>query len=378
MIGVRGYGRSYLEPLTAHGAAGSARFVAGCDVNPEAAADLPAGVEFFTDHRSMLARTRPDVTIVASPPHTHFEMAWDAMEAGSDVMLEKPPVVSVTEHTQLIELSRNRGRLCQIGFQGLAAEPMIRLLALVADGTLGEIGDITVTGQWIRLDRYYQRSRWAGHRALDGVVAADGVATNPLAHPVMNALAVAQAADPSAVPETLEVEAYRCRDIATDDTLSARIRLGDGKRIHVALTLCAEMQEAPVVTVYGTSGVAELGETASVLSIDGERLDLSTERGRPFDNLLAHRRDPQNVPLRASLQRTEAFTAFLEGMLASGDPHRIPAEHLEERDEDGSRRVILAGINAAVADSARTRALFSELGAAWARPGVSVDLRNRR
>jgi predicted dehydrogenase len=374
LIGVRGYGSSYLESLAAHSAAGTVSFVAGCDINPDAASDLPEGTAFFTDHRAMLARTRPDVTIVASPPHTHFEMAKDAIEAGSDIMLEKPPVVSVGQHDELIRLIQAHGRTCQVGFQGLTAEPVIRLLDLAAAGDLGEVGDITVTGKWIRLDRYYQRSRWAGHRELDGVVVPPRVGPKPPGEPQLKAQAVGPAAAPSAVAGFEEVEGYKCRGIATDDTLSARVHLNNGKRIHIALTLCAERHEWPVVTVYGAGAVAELAETATVLRVDGEQLDLSPDRGRPFDNLLAHRRDPGTVPLRASLQRTAAFTAFLEGMLNSGDVRRVDPEFLEERDEDGTRRVILSGINAAVAEAARQRALFSELGLPWARPGVSVPL----
>ncbi|WP_165368022.1 Gfo/Idh/MocA family protein, partial [Phytoactinopolyspora endophytica] len=216
LIGVRGFGRTYLEPLNRLAAKGEVRFVGGCDLNPDSGADLPGDTAFYTDHRAMLEDCRPEVTIVATPPHTHFQLAMDAVGAGSDVLLEKPPVVSVTQHQQLLAACRRSGRLCQVGFQAMAGEPMQRLLGIVARGEIGEVTDIAVTGQWIRLDEYYGRSGWAGHRVLDGVVVADGASTNPFAHPVMNALAVAQADDPAAKPVTLEVESYRCRDIATD------------------------------------------------------------------------------------------------------------------------------------------------------------------
>ncbi|NED99499.1 Gfo/Idh/MocA family protein [Phytoactinopolyspora halotolerans] len=374
LIGVRGFGRTYLGPLENLVAREEARFAGGCDINPEAGADLPAGTVFYDDHKKMLESCHPDITIVATPPHTHFQLAVDALEVGSDVLLEKPPVVSTSQHARLAAAVRSSGRLCQVGFQAMAGEPMQRLLALVADGAIGAVTDIAVTGQWIRLDEYYRRSPWAGHRHLDGIVVADGVSTNPFAHPVMNALAVAQADDPEATPVALEVESYRCRDIATDDTVSARVHLSNGKRIHIALTLCAEEIVEPVVTVHATGGVARLGNTGTTLTIDGVVQDVSAERGRPLDNLLAHRRDPERAPLMVSLERTAAFTAYLEGMLNSPAPLRVPSEFLRQRPEEGSRRVILTGINQAISTAGEELALFSELGLKWARPPASVPL----
>ncbi|WP_158542929.1 Gfo/Idh/MocA family protein [Phytoactinopolyspora halophila] len=374
LIGVQGFGRSYLRILHELENTGQIRFVAGSDLMPEASGELPGHASFHSDHREMLAEREPDVTIVATPPHTHFQIARDAIEAGSDVLLEKPPVVSIGQHLDLMELCRRRGRICQVGFQGLASAAIQRLLEVAAADRLGEITDISVTARWIRLDRYYERSAWAGRRERDGVVVADGVATNPLAHPVMNALRIAQAEDPHAQPVQLDVEAYRCRDIATDDTASIRLHMSNGKHVHVAVTLCAETLADPRVIVRGTTTDAVLADTATSVYVGGIREHVPAERGQPLHNLLSHRRDPARVTLLAPLGQTLAFTAFLEGMMNSGPPHRLAPEFLDERDEEGSRRVILRGIDAVIAEAGRRPALFSEVGTPWAVPPVSVPL----
>ncbi|NDL56162.1 Gfo/Idh/MocA family protein [Phytoactinopolyspora mesophila] len=374
LIGVRGFGQKYMELLTSPARAEHVRMVSGCDIAPDAAADLPPQVPFYTDFRAMLRECPADVVIVATPPHQHFEMARSALEAGSDVLMEKPPVVSSAEHTALLDVCRSRHRVCQIGFQNLVGAPMQRLLQLTAEGRLGEIRDIAVTGAWIRRDSYYRRSRWAGHRTLDGVVVADGAATNPFAHAVMNALAIAEAADPGAVPVRMEVESYRCRDIATDDTISARLDLSGGQRIHIALTLCAEEFADPVVTVHGTGAVAELGATATTLSVDGAPVELPADRGEPLDNLLAHLRE--GSPLLVPLTRTAAFTSFVESMVTSAPPHPVPADALEvHADDDGQdRRVVLRGINDVIAESGSEAKLFSEIGVPWAQPPEAIRL----
>lgn len=373
VVGLQGYGRAHLARLDELERRGNARLVAGCDVNPDAREVLAEHATFYPEHRSMLAECAPQVVIIATPPHTHLDIARDAIEAGSDVLLEKPPVVSMAEHVSLVRLCRRLDRRCQVGFQHLVSRATRMMLRLVGDHRLGTVTDVVVTAPWVRTDRYYERSRWAGRRRLDGVVIADGVATNPLAHPVMNALAILHVANESTWPTQLDAEAYRCRDNDADDTLSARIRMSDGHSIHLAVTLCAEAQADAAVTVKGSEATAELiGGTE--LRIDGIVAELPGGDDHPLDDLLEHRRDPAHRRLAIPLERTAPFTAVLEGMLNSGEPRRIPQEFLEERVDSGTRRVVLRGVDALIARSGVERALFSELGAPWARPPVSVAL----
>ena len=59
-----------------------------------------------------LLSARPDVTAVALcvPPQVRFGMAWEALQAGRDVLLEKPPGATVAEVFALADLARARGR----------------------------------------------------------------------------------------------------------------------------------------------------------------------------------------------------------------------------------------------------------------------------
>src|SRR5690606_19671393 len=194
-------------------------FVAGCDVDRVEEAELPSGVARYSHHREMLAEIKPDITTIATPPHTHFRLAADAIRAGSDVLVEKPPVVSLEQHRELLALAAEHGRLCQVGFQSLTSPALARLLDAVAAGRLGRVTRISATGAWIRTDTYHARSPWAGRRRIGDVAVADGAATNPFAHAVMNALVVADAVAPGESLTSLEAEAYRCRNIETDDTM---------------------------------------------------------------------------------------------------------------------------------------------------------------
>jgi len=73
-------------------------------------AGLP-GFDHFARLDAML-EARPDVTAVALcvPPQVRFGMAWAALSAGRDVLLEKPPGATVAEVQALADLARAKGR----------------------------------------------------------------------------------------------------------------------------------------------------------------------------------------------------------------------------------------------------------------------------
>lgn len=81
--------------------------VAGCD--PAARAErLPFPV--FPDAGEMLARVRPEILVVATPPATHFEVGKLGLEAGCHVFCEKPFAESLEEADALVALAERCGR----------------------------------------------------------------------------------------------------------------------------------------------------------------------------------------------------------------------------------------------------------------------------
>lgn len=64
----------------------------------------------YTDLDSMLAGARPDVLIVATPPDTHSSLCLRAIEAGVNVICEKPFVSTLPEADSVIDAARRAGR----------------------------------------------------------------------------------------------------------------------------------------------------------------------------------------------------------------------------------------------------------------------------
>jgi predicted dehydrogenase len=84
-----------------------------CDLSPataEAAAERYGARAWFTDHRAMLEKTRPDVVHITTPPTSHFRPAMDSLNAGAHVIVEKPATATFEELQALVRRAQETGR----------------------------------------------------------------------------------------------------------------------------------------------------------------------------------------------------------------------------------------------------------------------------
>lgn len=84
-----------------------------CDLSPataEAAAERYGARAWFTDHRVMLEKARPDVVHVTTPPTSHFALAMDSLDAGAHVIVEKPAASTFQELETLLRRAQEVSR----------------------------------------------------------------------------------------------------------------------------------------------------------------------------------------------------------------------------------------------------------------------------
>jgi predicted dehydrogenase len=328
------------------------------DVSP--VVDPPPGVPVYTDHRDLLTAVAPDIVIVCTPPHTHLGIAVDALRAGADVLLEKPPVLNGAEHRRLLAVLAETGRACQVGFQALASPALTSLLSTVDGGGLGPVTSIAAVAAWKRDETYFGRSAWVGKRSLHGRPTLDGALANPCAHAVMQVLAIARRP-----VVRVEVERYRTSAIEVDDTAALRLTFGGGLRALVAVTLCAEEFVPGEITVAGPLGTAVLEYPTDRLRLPADPC-LQHVPGRTglLANLAEHRADATR-PLLAPLSRTLPFTEVLDAVGAA--PVRsVGPQYLRTATDLPAPRTVLVGVNDTLRAAASALALFSELSVPWA------------
>jgi predicted dehydrogenase len=96
------------------------------DLDPVRAAELGAklGAPVFADVRALCAggcsggsadSPGVDAVVVAVPTLSHYDVVREALEAGMDVLVEKPIAANLSEAEQLLALAEAGGRVLQVG-----------------------------------------------------------------------------------------------------------------------------------------------------------------------------------------------------------------------------------------------------------------------
>lgn len=369
LAGVHGHGRFHLQTIRRLSPSLDIELAGLCDSRPltDDIRALTGPVTLYQSLPDMLGAVAPDITIIATPIHTHVDLALLALESGSHLLLEKPPAPALAEYSRLVSAVDSAGLACQVGFQSLGSPATAAVRQLINAGTVGTVRGIAAIGCWMRDESYYARAPWAGRRWLDGVPVMDGAVTNPFAHAVLSALSVAgaEALDDVAAVET---DLYHANDIEADDTSAVRLRTGTGIPITIAVTLCGPRAFEPHVIVDGTRGQITLRYTEDEVRVSAGRGEEVTRYPRTdlLDNLVSHVRDP-GTELLVPLRRTGSFMRVVEAVRDAPEPAPVPAGCQRIEGSAENRRHVVTGIDQAVLAAATGQRLFRELDLPWTR-----------
>jgi predicted dehydrogenase len=79
-----------------------------------------------------------DAVVIATPVHTHYNLAKIALNNGKHVLLEKPMTSSVVEAVELIELAEKKGLLLMVDHTFLYTGAVMKMKELVDNQTIGK------------------------------------------------------------------------------------------------------------------------------------------------------------------------------------------------------------------------------------------------
>src|SRR6476660_1198248 len=183
LIGAGGIARYHIRQMLTLALAGSARelqstirVVALCE--PSEARALEAANVFVEagllpppnqpDWQRLIAEygAELDAAVILTPHALHHDQARACLDAGIDVLLEKPMVMTAAEARSLIETRDRTGRLLVVAFQG-SLSPQVREAArLLRSGELGAILNVSAVAwqNWATLTE----GTWRRDPALSG------------------------------------------------------------------------------------------------------------------------------------------------------------------------------------------------------------------
>jgi predicted dehydrogenase len=106
------------------------------------------GVPTFASLDALLAEARPEVVIIGTPPHTHADFCLQALDAGCDVICEKPFVSSLEEADRVMAAAAAAGRRIALNHE-FREMPIFRA---VRDAAARERGGVVFAQAWQNMD----------------------------------------------------------------------------------------------------------------------------------------------------------------------------------------------------------------------------------
>jgi len=96
------------------------------------------GCEGSDDWKTAVTRDDVDAVLVCTPPHVHAEISIAAMRAGKDVLCEKPLTRTVAEAEEMVNVSKETGRILKCGFNHRHHPAIWEAKRLVDEGRIGK------------------------------------------------------------------------------------------------------------------------------------------------------------------------------------------------------------------------------------------------
>lgn len=224
-----GIGRQHIEGYRALD--GRFEIAAICDLNLELARGLAAefAIPVVTDKLDDLLASDVDIVDVCTPPGSHRRLIEAALDAGKNVVCEKPLVGSLADADAVIARAARSERLVMPIFQYRFAPGYQKLLRLVEHGLAGPLHVATVETHWRRGADYYAvpwRGKWESE--LGGALLGHAIHAHDMLCGVAGPIAAVGA-----------FTATRVNPIETEDCAAASLRMRSGALASLSVTLGA-------------------------------------------------------------------------------------------------------------------------------------------
>lgn len=227
------------------------------DVNPDSPKRLLNAVKgfkdvkIFTDYKAAIDEIKPSIVSVTVPSGLHFQIAKYAMEHGSNLLLEKPMTMSVSEAREIFELSEKTGLKIAMGhiYRYL---PIVGLVKQdIAEGKYGKVTHGTIYVRWGHGEDYYSSAAWRGTWKSDG-----GALMNQSIHAI-DLLIWLMGSEPE---EATAMIAQRLRNIEAEDLGMAVLKLENGALAQIeGTTATITSKHTAEFSVFCENGQLSMG-----------------------------------------------------------------------------------------------------------------------
>lgn len=213
-----------------------------CDPAPPAraaATQVAPGVEVQGAFEQALNRDDITAIAIAAPAAMHYSLARAALQAGKDVLVEKPLCLELKDAEELVRLADQLGRVLMVGHL-LQYHPCVQALhSRLAQGDLGKLHYITSNRLNMGKIRREENALWSF-----------------APHDISVILSLAN----NQLPDRVRCSGGEYLNQGVADTTLTTIHFAGGVRAHVFVTWLNPFKEQKL-TVVGSSGIAVFDDT---------------------------------------------------------------------------------------------------------------------
>lgn len=130
--------------------------------------DLSKEMPQYTDYKKMLQEQKPELVAIATESGKHAQIALDCIEAGCNVIIEKPIALSLADADQIIERAKEKGVKVCACHQNRFNKSIQKIREAVEKKRFGRLLYGTAHIRWARDYEYYARAKWRGTWEQDG------------------------------------------------------------------------------------------------------------------------------------------------------------------------------------------------------------------
>jgi dTDP-4-amino-4,6-dideoxygalactose transaminase/predicted dehydrogenase len=171
-IGIVGCGQIGRWHLNAYKTNSHVKLVAFADTNFDKAQEFAneVGGHAYGSHKEMIEHEKLDGVSICTIPSTHRDIAIDLLDAGINVLCEKPLAISVTQAQEMVDKAKEKDLLLLTGFKFRFFDEVLETKKLLEKGSLGKIlnfrlmfgGYRDMAGSW-----YFKREISGGGVIID-------------------------------------------------------------------------------------------------------------------------------------------------------------------------------------------------------------------
>ena len=155
VIGVGHWGEKHARTYKELCLEGVADTVQICDVNQARVLELSSALDIrgTSNYQQVLNDSKIQAVSIVTPSRTHYKVAKECMEAGKDVLVEKPLTMDVATAEELVKIAKQNNRILMVGHVFRYHPAVQELRRRINEGELGKIQTIISSRETFGLPR---------------------------------------------------------------------------------------------------------------------------------------------------------------------------------------------------------------------------------